>query len=207
MHSLNLLLLARMSHLVLSWFSFYLRTESMHCYLEIIKLWNSQETELNKSIIWYAIYYQYLQDLRVMPSVSLSKSAVFLRRMEILGLMALGFLSSMFSSLILSMTAYPFLERIWANLKTREMHSPIPSICTLPCFLMMSLERKRPWFSLLALRTLYTLVSLNFDCCYMWWKNQRINISTLNLFHYPITSKYASTSYILLVRGYLVAQN
>ena len=113
-----------------------------------------------------------------MLSVNLSKSAVFLRRMEILGLMALGFFSSMFSSLILSMTAYPFLERICANLKTREMHSPIPSICTLPCFLMISFERNRPWFSLLALRTLYTLVSLNFDCCYMWWINQRINIST-----------------------------
>jgi hypothetical protein len=50
--------------------------------------------------------------------------------------------------------ANPFLLRIWDNLDTSEIDSPIPSICTVPCFLRTSLERKMAWLSLESLLTL-----------------------------------------------------
>ena len=71
-----------------------------------------------------------------------------------LGLMALDLSDLRSSDPILAMMAIPFLERICANLVTSEMHSPMPSIWTDPCFFMMTLQRKRPSLRRVDLRTL-----------------------------------------------------
>lgn len=66
-----------------------------------------------------------------------------------------------FSELSLVVLARPFLARICEILATSEMHSPIPSIWTVPCFLRMILHKNNPWLSLDSRRTLKTSVSLN----------------------------------------------
>ena len=62
--------------------------------------------------------------LKTSPSVNLSKLADLLRMIVILGLISFLLSLSMFSSFIFAILAKPFLERIWALLKTREMHYP-----------------------------------------------------------------------------------
>lgn len=99
--------------------------------------------------------------LRTISSVSLSKVADLVNLIVNLGLIPL--LPSLWtlSELSLLIVANPFLVRIWESLATSEIHYPIPSICTVPCFFMMTLHKNNPWLSLDSLRTLKTSVSLN----------------------------------------------
>lgn len=99
--------------------------------------------------------------LRTSPSVSLSKSADFFNVTISLGLMAFLSPLSTFSDRMFETVAKPSLAKIWANLLTREIVSPIPSIWADPCFLRTSLARNNPCWSLVSLLTLKTLVSLN----------------------------------------------
>ena len=77
------------------------------------------------------------------PSVNLSKLGPLPNSILILGLIPLPSLST-FSVLIALITVNPPLVNICANLKASEMHYPIPSTLTLPCFLTTSLDKKSP---------------------------------------------------------------
>ena len=100
-------------------------------------------------------------DLRTSPSVSFSKLADFVKVTIIFGLIAFLSPLSTFSDLMFEIVAKPSLTRIWANLLTNEIVSPIPSIWADPCFKITSLVRNNPWFNLVSFLTLKTLVSLN----------------------------------------------
>lgn len=112
------------------------------------------------------VYVEINQFLSTMSSVNLSKFADFVNLTVNFGLMLLLYSLSTFSEVIFWVLASPFLERIWDSLATREIHSPMPSIWTVPCFFMIILHKNNPWLSLVSRRTLKTsvLLVLGFYC-------------------------------------------
>lgn len=137
-----------------------------------------------------------------MSSVNLSKLALFESLIVSFGFMLLFPSLSTFSEVVLWIVAKPFLERIWAIFATREMHSPIPSICTVPCFFKIILHKNNPWLSLDSFRTRKISVSLNLGFSLFDMLIFNLRVVCLKLYEYKYSNIFHYSTIVYYLRNW-----